>query len=199
VTPAEKIVEYARAMSRRARHPGSDGWAYGSIHDVVLDQGRVFDPAPLPDNVYPALPGHSSKAAAILADRLAAVYVEGLALLPDARTVIEHAWCTTFTGDVIDPNLAGDSAAAYLGVAFTMRFRRDTLARAAGTRPILLSGQDGRPHNLDLLEHGLPTEAVLKIGKPLPGREAPGMHTPRDPFSPATVHARRNDRLAPAA
>jgi hypothetical protein len=199
VTPEEKIVEYAQAMSRRARHPGSDNWAYGSVHDVVLAHGRVFEPAALPDNVYPALPGHGSKAAAILADQLAAVYVEGLALLPDDRTVIEHAWCATFTGHVIDPNLAGESAAAYLGLAFTMKFRRDTLARAAGTRPILLSGQDGRCHNLDLLEHGLPAQAVLEIGKPLPKLEAPGMHTPRDPFSTATAHTQRNGRLATAA
>lgn len=199
MAPVEKIVQYARAMSRSARHPGSDGWAYGSIHDAVLAHGRVFEPAPLPDNVYPALPGHGPEAAAILADQLAAVYVEGFALLPDARTVVEHAWCATFTGQVIDPNLAGQSAAAYLGVAFTMRFRRDTLARAGGTHPILISGQDGRPHNLDLLERGLPAEAVLEIGKPLPTLGAPGMHPPRDPFAPATGHAQRSDRLAPAA
>ena len=199
MTPVEKVLEHARAMSRHARHPGSDSWAHGSIHDVVLAYGRVFEPAPLPDNIYPALPGHGSKAAAILADQLAAVYVEGLALLPDARTVIEHAWCATFTGQVIDPNLAGDSAAAYLGVAFTMKFRRDTLARAAGTRPILLTGQDGRPGNLGLLERGLPAQAVLEIGKPLPKLEAPSIGTPRGPFPHASAHPQSNDRMATAA
>jgi hypothetical protein len=113
VTSVEQIIEHARTSSRRARHPDSDSWRHGSIHDVLLAHGRIFEPAPLPENVYPALPGHASKAAAILADQHALTYVEGLALLPHKHTVIEHAWCATFSGQVIDPNLSGQSAAAY--------------------------------------------------------------------------------------
>ncbi|HTJ69911.1 MAG TPA: hypothetical protein VL551_20410 [Actinospica sp.] len=139
----EQIVEHARTMARRARQSGSDGWKHGSLHDVVLAYGRIFEPAPLPENVYPALPGHASKAAAILADQHAFTYVEGLALLPDMHTVIEHAWCATFTGQVIDPNLSGNTAAAYLGVAFTMNFRRTTLAQGAGA--ILIGNPAGEP------------------------------------------------------
>lgn len=165
MTPVEQIVEYARTMSRRARCPGSDGWKYGSINDVVLAHGRVFEPTPLPDNVYPALPGHASKAAAILADQHAWTYVEGLALLPDMHTVIEHAWCATFTGHVIDPNLSGNTAAAYLGVAFTMKYRRTTLI--GGTQPILISDPAGNQiPNLEILQHGLAPEATVAIGEP---------------------------------
>lgn len=167
MTPVEQILEHARTSARRARHPGSDTWRHGSIHDVVLAHGRIFEPSPLPENVYPALPGYASKAAAILADQHAFTYVEGLALLPDLSAVIEHAWCSTFTGQVIDPNLQGQSAAAYLGVAFTMKFRRTTLARAGGTRPILISDPAGNPTpNLEILQHGLAPETILEIGKP---------------------------------
>jgi hypothetical protein len=165
VKPVEQIVEHAGTASRRARHPGSDGWKHGSIHDVLLAHGRVFQPTPLPENVYPALPGHASKAAAILADQHAWTYVEGLALLPDLHTVIEHAWCATFAGQVIDPNLSGKVAAAYLGIAFTRNFRRATLA--AGTGAILIGEQaTGSAPHPEILQHGLAPEAVLEIGRP---------------------------------
>jgi hypothetical protein len=207
VTPVEQIVEHARMMSHRNRHPESGGWTHGSIHDVILAHGRVFEPAPLPDNVYPALPGHAPKAAAILADQHALVYVEGLALLPDMRTVIEHAWCATFGGRVLDPNLGGDTAAAYLGVAFTMQFRR---TRAADRWPILISapGSD-RARNFEILEHGLPSEAVLEIGKPLgdPGAASTDTLTGGTTLygqsgscaSPASVMRVQTDGLATAA
>jgi hypothetical protein len=210
VTPVEQIVEHARTMSRRARHPGSDGWKHGSFHDVVLAHGRVFEPTPLPENVYPALPGHAGKAAAILADQHAWTYVEGLALLPDMHTVIEHAWCATFTGQVIDPNLSGNTAAAYLGVAFTMSFRRTALAGGKGA--ILISNPAASPlPNPEILKHGLAPEAVLAIGKPYDQRRTTGSR-PQWPQGPAQdgpasgtpssaqgagVHAR--DRLASAA
>lgn len=212
MTPVEQIVEHARAISRRARRPGSEGWRYGSLHDVVLAHGRVFEPAPLPENVYPALPGHACKAAAILADQHAWTYVEGLALLPDMHTVIEHAWCATFGGRVIDPNLGGNTAAAYLGIAFTTSFRRTTLTRSGGTRAILVSDPAGGPiPDPEILKHGLAPEAVLEIGKPY-DRPRPAGTAPRWPQAPAhdgpageapsevpgaDVHAR--DRLASAA
>ena len=178
MTPVEQIVAHARTMSRRARHPGSDGWKHGSIHDVVLAHGRIFEPAPLPDNVYPALPGHAGKAAAVLADQHAWTYVEGLALLPDMHTVIEHAWCATFTGQVIDPNLSGNTAAAYLGVAFTRKFRRTIPAPTGGTRPILISDPAGnQTPNLEILRHGLAPETTLEIGKPYGSPRTDASHT----------------------
>lgn len=94
VTPLEQIAEYARRTAHDARRPGREGWAHNSFHDLVLAHGRVFEPAPLPEDIYPALPGHCFKAATILADQHALTYVEGLVLLPDTRTVTEHAWCT---------------------------------------------------------------------------------------------------------
>lgn len=212
MTPVEQIVEHALMSSRGARHSGSGGWRHGSIHDLVLAHGRIFEPAPLPENVYPALPGAPSKTAAILADQHAWTYVEGLALLPDTRTVVEHAWCATFTGQVIDPNLSGASAAAYLGIAFTMNFRRTTLARTGGRRPILISDPDGNTTpNLDLLKHGLAPEATLEIGKPLhrPGEAGTAWQRPQWPAQqmPAGEHScgaegagtHARDRLASAA
>ena len=77
MTPVEQIIEHARAASHRARHPGSDGWRHGSLHDVVLAHGRIFEPSPLPANVYPALPGHASKAAAINSRRSPATCTHG--------------------------------------------------------------------------------------------------------------------------
>ena len=183
MTPVEQIIEHARAASHRARHPGSDGWRHGSLHDVVLAHGRIFEPSPLPANVYPALPGHASKAAAILADQHAFTYVEGLALLPDMHTVIEHAWCATFTGQVIDPSLNGNTAAAYLGVAFTMNFRRATLA--AGKGAILISTPAGSPTpHPEILMHGLTPDAILEIGKPY---EPPRTTGSRPPWPHARV------------
>lgn len=200
MTPVEQILEHARTTSPHARHPGSDGWRHGSIHDVVLAHGRIFEPAPLPDNVYPALPGHPSKAAAILADQHAWNYVEGLALLPDMHTVIEHAWCATFTGQVIDPNLQGQSAAAYLGVAFTMKFRRTTLTRAGGTRPILISDPAGNPTpNLEILKHGLNPETILEIGKPYNRPHAPSLGATRKWPQWSTQDAQEGQRSSGAA
>ncbi|HET9170380.1 MAG TPA: hypothetical protein VFN97_13130 [Actinospica sp.] len=210
MTPVEQLVEHARTMARRARRPGSDAWQHGSLHDVVLAHGRTFEPAPLPEDVYPALPGHAARAAAILADQYAWTYVEGLALLPDMRTVIEHAWCATFTGQVVDPNLSGDIAAAYLGVAFTMNFRRTTLAHRAGA--ILISDPAGNPApHPEILQHGLAPDAILAIGKPYDhaGATRNRLHWPQGPAQPGAgsetpadaprdgVHAR--DRLASAA
>lgn len=137
VTRLEQIAEYARRTAHDARRPGREGWAHSSFHDLVLAHGRVFEPAPLPENIYPALPGHCFKAATILADQHALTYVEGLVLLPDARTVTEHAWCATWSGQVIDPSLGGDTALAYLGIAFTTAFRRQAAARPGGRWSVL--------------------------------------------------------------
>lgn len=211
MTPVEQLVEHARMMSRRARRPGSDGWRHGSIHDVVLAHGRIFEPAPLPNNVYPALPGHACQAATILADQHALNYVEGLALLPDMHTVIEHAWCADFTGQVVDPNLSGQSAAAYLGIAFTMNFRRTALASPRGMRPILIGDPASTANpDLEILEHGLAPETTLEIGKPYSStraasadvsRERPAQHAKAGESPSATSGAgiQTRDRLASAA
>lgn len=171
MTPLEKIVEYAQAMAHRARRPEHRLWRHGSLYEVVLAHGRVFEPAPLPDTVYPALPGHSVKAAAILSDQYGMVYVEGLVLLPDTHTVIEHAWCATWLGRVVDPSLDGNTATAYLGIPFTLSFRHQATARTGNRRPILLADQNGRqPQNRSILEHGLPAAATVPlVGTPLTG------------------------------
>jgi len=193
VTPLEKIVEYARAMAHRARRPEHQHWRHGSLYELVLAHGRVFEPAPLPDTVYPALPGHSARAAAILSDHHGLVYVEGLALLPDTHSVIEHAWCATWLGRVVDPSLSGNTAAAYLGIPFTLQFRHQAAARAGNKRPVLLADRDGdrSPHR-DILERGLPAEATVPlVGTPLtsPTQPTTFLHTWPALAAPGSYHA----------
>jgi hypothetical protein len=180
VTHLQKIVEYAQSMSHRARRPEHEHWRYGSFYEVVLAHGRVFEPAPLPDTVYPALPGHCFQVAAILSDLHGMAYVEGLALLPDAQTVIEHAWCTTWLGQVVDPSLGGNTAAAYLGIAFTLQFRHQAVARTGNRWPVLLADQDGgRSPTRDILEHGLPDAATVPlVGTPLASPVQPASTNP---------------------
>jgi len=191
VTPLEQIAEYARRTAHDARRPGREGWAHNSFHDLVLAHGRVFEPAPLPEDIYPALPGHCFKAATILADQHALTYVEGLVLLPDTRTVTEHAWCTTWSGQVIDPSLGGDTALAYLGIAFTTAFRRQAAARPGGRWSVFSADQDGGgAQNLGLLQHGLPVTGTLEIGKP------PGSLAPASPAKPTPAH--QADAAAPS-
>jgi hypothetical protein len=149
--------------------------------------GRVFEPAPLPDTVYPALPGHCFQAAAILSDDHGMPYVEGLALLGDAQTVIEHAWCTTWLGQVVDPSLGGNAAAAYLGIPVTLQFRHQAVARTGNRWPVLLADQDGgRPPTRDILEFGLPAAATVPlVGTPLTSPAQPANTNP-----PGTPHTR---------
>lgn len=161
MTPLERIAAYARRTAHDARRPGREAWAHNSFHDLVLAHGRVFEPAPLPENIYPALPGHCSKAATILADQHALTYVEGLVLLPDTRTVTEHAWCTTWSGQVIDPSLGGDTGLAYLGIAFTTAFRRQAAARPGGRWSVLTADRDGgSAQNLELSRTYSPRSAT---------------------------------------
>lgn len=168
MTPVDTIVQHAQAMARRARRP--EQWRHGSLHELLLAHGRLFEPAPLPDTVYPALAGHSVQAAAILSEQRGMPYVEGLALLPNTHTVIEHAWCTTWLGQVVDPGLGATPAAAYLGIAFTLDFRRQAAAHAANRWSVLLPDHDGAarsPHR-DILQHGLPSHATVPlVGTPL--------------------------------
>ena len=199
MTSLGQIAEYAQAVSARARRPGRDGWAYRSFHDAVLAHGRIFEPAQLPDDVYPALAGHACRAAAIVADQRAQIYVEGLALLPDGRTVIEHAWCADWLGRVIDPNLGGSSAAAYLGLAFPLRFRGTAPASASGPWSIMTADIEAAgPAHLELLRHGFPPGALVEIGAPLRGTTgAAGAHAKAPREAPASVSTPRD--LATAA
>lgn len=208
MTHLEKIVEYARTTAHHARQAENTDAGHASFHELVLAHGRVFEPAPLPDTVYPALPGHRFKAAMILSDHHGLVYVEGLALLPDTQTVIEHAWCSTWLGHVVDPGLGGDTAAAYLGIPFTLEFRRQAVARANGTWSVLLADPDlRRTPNRDILLHGLTAKATVPlVGTPLSGliqpasiNPAPDTPGPGTWISFATAGGYENPWTAPCA
>lgn len=181
--PADRIIEYAQAMTRHARQQATGAPAFASFHELVLAHGRIFQPAPLPDAVYPAAPGHAFQSATILSDTRALVYAEGLALLPDGRTVIEHAWCATFTGHAVDAGLGGASALAYLGIAFQIDYRRRAAARPGGRWAVITADPDGGTPNHHALTHGLPPDACVPIGTPHPG---PPQLAPGAPAGPTT-------------
>ncbi|MFJ4679182.1 hypothetical protein [Kitasatospora sp. NPDC088783] len=155
-------------------HVGPEGWRYRSFAAAILDLGILFPAAPWPGRRPQRAPGRCFDAATEYAEATGAIYVEGFAYAPALHQwpVFEHAWCLEPDGAVADPSLPDGHATHYLGIPNTHAFRRAEQTRRQCAPLLADAPHDFRtPPNEQLLEHGLPTEAIALL--PVPSR-APG-------------------------
>lgn len=139
------------------------GWRHATQFDLVLDEGRWFT-APVDGEADPHASRACYTAAARLARRRGLGYVEGYALadLDGNLQVIEHAWCSTDSGEVVDPAWGAGDGKAYLGIPITEDFRATVTRRARCSAAIHAYEAD----RFRLLDEGLPPGAVLDLGTP---------------------------------
>lgn len=102
-----------------------------ALYDLMLEHGRYYAPAPLPADVEEGTPGDCFRDASTLSlNRPDLIYVEGWAtsgILP-----VEHAWCVTESGFVIDPTWAaiGDDdweRREYFGIPIKYHWHRQMI------------------------------------------------------------------------
>ncbi|MFD7731064.1 hypothetical protein ACFV6F_11860 [Kitasatospora phosalacinea] len=158
------LLAYAIEHCATYRCPERAGFRWQSIAELLLDQGRLFTPAPLPGHIAPLPARRCFRNADWTAEQHGLVYAEGWAVAPGFDFEIEHAWCATSDGIVVDTTWP-EPGRAYLGAPIH--------------DPDLWPGLDGRDAVLfdrrtELLCRGLPEGAVADIGRPpvFPGRQA---------------------------
>lgn len=137
---------------------------YRNIYELVMDQGKFFDPPDepgVPDDIqageYKACYENAAKCAGSKY-----TYVEGYASIEGLPMPIEHAWLVTSDDQVIDPTWTDGRGVAYYGVPMDTGWVNEILAET-GTWGILSNFENIRW----LLKEGLPNEAIRKGKKSL--------------------------------
>lgn len=131
----------------------TDGWCYHSFAELILEEGRVFqpgspnDPDPVPAE-WRGPAGECYAAATAWSVGADVVYVEGFAAGDSMLTAsgVEHAWCADQHGTALDPTWTHGHGAAYIGIPVLSAFRR------RHPEPTLLWRSSG----LELLRTGIP-------------------------------------------
>ncbi|MBG0825919.1 hypothetical protein HS048_35180 [Planomonospora sp. ID91781] len=161
ITAQARMWAAAHATARAA-------WRHASFAALLLQHGRVFDPAPRPAHLPPDPPGSCFASASRLAgahEHL--IYVEGMVLTTGDPLGFDHAWCVDHGGRVIDSTLPDGRGLTYVGVPPTDAYRRAPQA-ARASDAVLTVDHVGWQDNEPVLRHGLPTEAIVELGRPLP-------------------------------
>lgn len=92
------------------------GFAFASYHRLVLETGEAHTAAPRPRGLRKGRDRNCFPNALHLAiQRDDLTYVEGYAY-PFGGIVVDHAWCVTEDGTVVDPTWREPDLAAYLGI-----------------------------------------------------------------------------------
>lgn len=150
-----------------AQHRGELRHRHYSHQEFVLQYGRLFTPAELPDDLPLAESGRCFDNAHQQADARAneLVYVEGFATSASIGWMgIEHAWCTRWPGDADALDLTWRPiGGAYVGVPFTHMGRWRNNHRRY---PHMLSSS--HPFGRSVLREGDPDVALPDVGRPLP-------------------------------
>ncbi|MFE7194489.1 hypothetical protein [Kitasatospora sp. NPDC057541] len=138
------------------------GYQYVNVLGLLLDVGRLFTPRPWPDGgTPPGEPGKCYTESVAWAwgspDGLA--YVEGVAWT--GRFPLEHGWCSSADGLVLDPTWPVP-AAAYLGLPV----RADAAAALMSEHGDRLLGYG--TVCLDWLRTGVPGELLVDVGRQIP-------------------------------
>ncbi len=144
-------------------------WRHRSFHDLILEHGRLFTPAPLPTGVNEMLPGTCYRSAGELADKTGRIYVEGVGIgVPALPFSTEHAWCADPGSSLaIDPTWL-PTGAAYLGLPLAPEFRRWLQNPRVNRTHKALYGK----HWEQLFRTGLPEDALVPdVGRPVPTYE----------------------------
>ncbi|MFF2618532.1 hypothetical protein [Kitasatospora sp. NPDC058046] len=170
-TPTEEeLVAYLRQAAAEATtptaRPVTECWTYTSQFDLLLREGRLFTPAPLPDGVERLHPGFCFTNAAQAADdhpELHLTYAEGYGTaLIDATLALHtpHGWAVTPDGLALDPTWPHEDAGAYLGLPFADPgvWPHPLLGRSLLQEPPFLE---------DVLRHGLPDGLLADLGRPI--------------------------------
>ncbi|MFF9645888.1 hypothetical protein [Kitasatospora aureofaciens] len=141
---------------------------------VVLDQGRLFTPAPWPRSGAPrrGAPGRCHRNALRVARLLPGAYAEGYALAEDG-TARAHAWCVDVEGNVLDPAWSDGPVLAYLGVPmaweFVLAFQKRTLTKThfRGVLDPLVQARDAER----IFRSGVPLYGMRDVGRIPPALE----------------------------
>ncbi|MBO2462667.1 hypothetical protein [Actinomadura violacea] len=144
------------------------GRRYGSLFDLILEQGQWNRPALFPEQSahLRGRPGRCFDNAARLARLTGLRYTEAFTLPDVALVPLPHAWCITDDGTVVDPTWPTPGL-AYLSVSLTLAYRAAVLQRRVpgpgGRAPAVFDDADRA-----LLYDGIPPDALA-----LPGESEP--------------------------
>lgn len=158
----EGVIEYIRQLAQLSQdNCRAEGWAYPTQYHLLLQHGRRFRPAPLPDHVAP-MPNRQCymNAARYAKDHPEEqlLYAEGFARMQRMDLDLAHAWCVRPDGTVLDPTWDTAPGRAYVGIA--LKDRSLWPLDGAG----ILSDMD---RTLQLLKDGLPAGALALLGQPV--------------------------------
>ncbi|MFD4020608.1 hypothetical protein [Streptomyces sindenensis] len=160
----EWLLTCVRMTARRR-----EGWAYGTLGELLLAHGRLFTPTPWPGGgAPPGEPGHCFIEAVswAWASEDALAYVEGVAL--DVRAHEQpHAWCAGPDGKALDLTWS-DPGRAYLGLPVRADTARRIMSETAGP---LLYGAEGlvSPTAMQWMRDGLPDGLLVDVGRSVEG------------------------------
>ena len=111
------------------------GGPVAAANRLLLAHGREWTPAPLPSRFARRLPKRCFGNALGLANQAKGLaYCEGYAIsgyvgLP---LPVEHAWCVSADGTVVDPTWTDSDASVYFGIAFAPAFAKSAAKRNGG-------------------------------------------------------------------
>jgi len=112
-TAGTNVEQWLRGMVRGGPPP-QPGWAYANHLQMLLDLGRRWIAAPLPDGIERNDAPCYVAAWVLCGQRSDLTYVEGITM-PD---MVHHAWAVDGDGRVIDTTLDHPEDRAYWGLAF---------------------------------------------------------------------------------
>jgi len=131
---AASVIEYLE-MVRKVRGKKPQGFAYNGVEDLILKEGEVFIPAPLPEEISRGrmkMCFKNATEAALRQDDISGVgswlgdglweYTEGFALC-EGLIPVQHAWLSR-NGVAVDPTWT--DGIEYVGI----RFNKSLLASA---------------------------------------------------------------------
>ncbi|MGW1155992.1 hypothetical protein ACWD45_32515 [Streptomyces rubiginosohelvolus] len=168
----EELIAYLRQAAEAiapTAQPIVEGWAYTSQYDLLLREGRLFTPAPLPAEAQRLHPGFCFTNAAQLANdhpELQLTYAEGYGaarIVGAAQTLhTPHGWAVTSEGLALDPTWPYEGASAYLGLTFAdpSMWPHQLVGRSLLQEP---------PFLREVLRSGLPDGLLADLGRPIHG------------------------------
>ena len=166
VSAEELVVQELREQAGRVVGGGRrEGWQFVSLAHLLLEHGRLFTPAPLATPYRPLPAGQCyANAFAMAAARPELVYVEGYGVCDYDGDLIHfhHAWCATADGTVVDPTWP-EPGDVYVGLPIGPHKGAPRLGPGLIHEPVQLH---------DVLREGLPADALVDVGEPLPAVRA---------------------------
>ncbi|MFD7661319.1 hypothetical protein [Streptomyces sp. NPDC059788] len=158
----EGAIGYLRQLAQLSQdNYRTEGWAYPTQYHLLLQHGRRFRPAPLPDHVAPMPNRQCYMNAARYAEdhpEEQLLYAEGFARMRRMDLDPTHAWCVRPDGTVLDP--IWDTAPGRARVGIVLKDPTLWLLDGGG----ILSDMD---RTLPLLGDGLPAGALALLGQPV--------------------------------